>query len=186
MKYASLLKAKLQQICQERGLSTEGTKDVLIERLEENDTLRAELEGPADEDAAAAASADAEEKAEEKPEEAAAPAEPAAGASAAETAAETAPEPAEAVSDAVPDAVPEAPAVSEEELKAQTIADLTKRAARARRFGDDDAASQLEAQLARIEKFGLSALPQPAKNTPAKPKYRHAGVAKGFRSRHRK
>ncbi|OUT23972.1 hypothetical protein CAS74_000348 [Pichia kudriavzevii] len=43
-KYATLLKGKLQELLAERGLPTDGTKDVLVERLEESDKIAAELD----------------------------------------------------------------------------------------------------------------------------------------------
>ncbi|GMM47095.1 hypothetical protein DAPK24_036700 [Pichia kluyveri] len=43
-KYNTLLKAKLQELLEARGLPIEGTKEVLIERLEESDKVAAELD----------------------------------------------------------------------------------------------------------------------------------------------
>lgn len=169
MKYASLLKGKLQEICTERGLSAEGTKDVLVERLEENDKLRVELEA---EDEPAVPEAVVVE----------------------ETAPETVAD-VEPTVESVPETVaaPVEPVINEEEAKEAeknaVLQDLTKRIARSRRFGDEDAAKDMEAQKTRIEKFGLqpkapkaskiqNSSSIPSKKTPKGPKNQSNGVSK--------
>lgn len=182
MKYGGLLKAKLQETCAQRGLSTEGTKDVLVERLEENDRLREELEGEeATATATATTTATAQDGASAPVEADAAPAAAIEDAAVAPVSAdvaaapavsvEVAPvasaEPAETVEPVEPAA---APVETEDERKARVLADLTKRAARARRFGDEDAAKALDAQISRINKFGLQPEATPKATPKAAPK----------------
>ncbi|GAV27936.1 hypothetical protein PMKS-001404 [Pichia membranifaciens] len=153
-KYSGLLKAKLQELLTARGLPVDGTKEVLIERLEESDKIAAELdqddddgeEAPAAPSAAAAAAAEpavAPAVEEKKPEDAA-PVE----------AAET---PAAAGEAAKKEEEEEKKAeVTPETLKAAAIEHLTRKIARAQKFGEDQQATTLQADLARIEKFGLA------------------------------
>lgn len=168
MKYGSFLKGKLQEICAERGLSAEGTKDVLIERLEENDKLRVELE------------AEDEPAVEQTEQVVAAPVETVVVAAAAAVedstvepvvAAAAVVEPDTAVEAAVE---PAAPVVDEEAAKEaekkSVLEDLARRIVRARRFGDEDSAKDLEAQKTRIEKFGLQPKAPKALNAPTGPK----------------
>lgn len=168
-KYSGLLKAKLQELLTARGLPVDGTKEVLIERLEESDKIAAELDEDEDEvateapAAAAAAAANsttaevpaapAEEKKPEEPESA-----PATVTAAADSAAATAPKPstetpAENAEKKEEETKQE---VTPETLKAAAIEHLTKKIARAQKFGEDQQASTLQAELARIEKFGVA------------------------------
>lgn len=149
------MKAKLQELLTARGLPVDGTKEVLIERLEESDKIAAELdqddddgeEAPAAPSAAAAAAAAEPAVApavEEKKPEDAAPVE----------AAET---PAAAGEAAKKEEEEEKKAeVTPETLKAAAIEHLTRKIARAQKFGEDQQVTTLQADLARIEKFGLA------------------------------
>ncbi|ODQ47613.1 hypothetical protein PICMEDRAFT_23573, partial [Pichia membranifaciens NRRL Y-2026] len=140
-KYSGLLKAKLQELLTARGLPVDGTKEVLIERLEESDKIAAELDQDDDdgEDTSAAGAGPT----------AAASAEVVAEPAAEEKKAEDAAPPEEKEEEKKPEVTPET-------LKAAAVEHLTKKIARAQKFGEDQQATTLQADLARIEKFGLA------------------------------
>lgn len=164
-KYSSLLKGKLQELLTARGLPIDGTKEVLIERLEESDKIAAELEA---DDEPEAAPEESKEKVEEHVAE-----EPVAEEQKTEDVktetevptkneAETAPAAPSAPSAPAADekpAVAEAAAVPEpptpETLKASAVELLNRKIARAQKFGEDDQVALLKANLARVEKFGV-------------------------------
>lgn len=159
-KYSGLLKAKLQELLTARGLPVDGTKEVLIERLEESDKIAAELDQDDDDGedtsaagagptAAASAEVVAEPAAEEKKAEDAAPVEAAETPAAAGEAVQEEKKPEEKEEEKKPEVTPET-------LKAAAVEHLTKKIARAQKFGEDQQATTLQADLARIEKFGLA------------------------------
>lgn len=150
-KYSGLLKAKLQELLTARGLPVDGTKEVLIERLEESDKIAAELDQDDDDDGEEAPAAAAEPAAapavEEKKPEGTAPVE------AAETPATADETPKKEEKEEEEEKKAE---VTPETLKAAAIEHLTRKIARAQKFGEDQQATTLQADLARIEKFGLA------------------------------
>ena len=154
------LEAKLQELLTARGLPVDGTKEVLIERLEESDKIAAELDQDDDDGedtsaagagptAAASAEVVAEPAAEEKKAEDAAPVEAAETPAAAGEAVQEEKKPEEKEEEKKPEVTPET-------LKAAAVEHLTKKIARAQKFGEDQQATTLQADLARIEKFGLA------------------------------
>jgi SAP domain-containing ribonucleoprotein len=161
-KYAGLLKAKLQELLTARGLPVDGTKEVLIERLEESDKIAAELDEEEDE-TAAEVPAEAPQEAQDASVETAtdAPAAPEAPEASIE-------ESADAKTDAVvgdgddvdnattATAAQEEVVVTPELLKSKAVELLSRKLARAQKFGEDAQAAVLAADLARVEKFGVA------------------------------
>jgi SAP domain-containing ribonucleoprotein len=163
-KYAGLLKAKLQELLTARGLPIDGTKEVLIERLEESDKIAAELDEEEDE-TAAEAPAELPQEAQESSVVTAtdAPAAPAAPEAPIE-------ESVDAKTDAVvgdddvddvdgaatATATQDEVAVTPELLKGKAVELLSRKLARAQKFGEDAQAAVLAADLARVEKFGVA------------------------------
>ena len=160
-KYAGLLKAKLQELLTARGLPVDGTKEVLIERLEESDKIAAELDEEEDE-TAAEVPAEAPQEAQDASVETAAdaPAAPEAPEASIE-------ESADAKADVVggddnaddattATAAQEEVVVTPELLKSKAVELLSRKLARAQKFGEDAQAAVLAADLARVEKFGVA------------------------------
>lgn len=160
-KYAGLLKAKLQELLTARGLPVDGTKEVLIERLEESDKIAAELDEEEDE-TAAEVPAEAPQEAQDASVETAtdAPAAPEALEASIE-------ESADAKTDAVggddnvdgattATATQDEVVVTPELLKSKAVELLSRKLARAQKFGEDAQAAVLAADLARVEKFGVA------------------------------
>lgn len=176
-KYSTLLKAKLQELLSARGLPIDGTKEVLIERLEESDKIAAELdeeeeeeedegskaaEKPKEEEQGEVKEPAKEETPEETKEQATGPLEPSQ---------EQASGPPAPSADAKNDAE-EAKELTPEQLKSAAVGLLNKKIARAQKFGEDQQVAALQADLNRIEKFGLaldSALARELGFAPAKP-----------------
>lgn len=161
-KYSSLLKGKLQELLTARGLPIDGTKEVLIERLEESDKIAAELEAddePATTDVApppaeSAASAASIEQASEAPVNEA-KAETSESASAPAPVAAPVATPVES-NKGVQELEPVVPDVTPETLKTAAIEMLNTKIARAQKFGEDSQVSALKGDLARVEKFGVA------------------------------
>ena len=143
-KYATLLKGKLQELLAERGLPTDGTKDVLVERLEESDKIAAELDQDLEEPVANSSQGATTDKNVED---------------------QTVPTTNDAtvtdatVTDAtVTDATTTPTAVGDatESLQARAVKLLEGKIARVRRFGDESSAVALQKQLARVVRFGVT------------------------------
>lgn len=176
-KYSGLLKAKLQELLTARGLPVDGTKEVLIERLEESDKIAAELDE--EEDTAPVVEA----KVEEKPEEAVpVAAETKIEAPVVESKVEEEPKEEAKEETVSADAAPseekkeeekkEDTEINPETLKIAAIEYLNKNIARAQKFGEEQQVAQFQADLARIEKFGIaldSALARTLGYAPKKP-----------------
>ncbi|AWU76398.1 uncharacterized protein C5L36_0C03380 [Pichia kudriavzevii] len=133
-KYATLLKGKLQELLAERGLPTDGTKDVLVERLEESDKIAAELDQDLEEPVANSSQGATTDKNVED---------------------QTVPTTNDAtVTDAT--TTPTAVGDATESLQARAVKLLEGKIARVRRFGDESSAVALQKQLARVVRFGVT------------------------------
>ncbi|ODV83377.1 hypothetical protein CANARDRAFT_30003 [[Candida] arabinofermentans NRRL YB-2248] len=164
--YASQTVTQLKDILKSRGLPINGVKADLIVRLEESDQIDAELDDEED-TAITTTTTTAPVEAETAKEEESAPAtttteehkEESVAAPVAET------DKAADESKTTESVEPEAPAtttqepkktITLEELKAAAIDFLTKKIARAKKFGNESELPGLEGSLKRIEKFGIS------------------------------
>ena len=142
----------MKEVLKGKGLSTDGKKADLVQRLVDADGIEEPAGDAAEPDAAAAGGA-----AESAPEVSDAPDAPGA------LAAPTAPEASEPASE-TPDTANGAGAVPAEagpkvltadERKQLAVDWLQKKIARAQKFGDDDGAQAAKRDLARVEKFGV-------------------------------
>ncbi|KAH3666959.1 hypothetical protein OGAPHI_003409 [Ogataea philodendri] len=171
--YSSQTVPQLKEVLKQRGLSTNGVKADLIARLEESDKIEAQL--------------DAEDGGEQKkvePEPVQEPASTAEVTNEEKSAVAEKPVPVvetESKNESVEKEAETAPKeekkpISPEELKQAAVELLTKKIARAKKFGNEDEVPQLEASLRRIDKFGLSldsALARDLGFKPAKPHGNH-------------
>lgn len=165
-KYSGLLKAKLQELLTARGLPVDGTKEVLIERLEESDKVAAELDEFEEDDASGnanaanpvnSAAAPAVASVSEAKEEQIAETSVSNEGKAVEATTSAAEAEAVATTSAETAVVEETKKeITPEELKALAIEHLKTKIQRALKFSEDETAKSLEADLTRIEKFGVS------------------------------
>jgi SAP domain-containing ribonucleoprotein len=150
--YSQLKVNELKEILKERGLPLSGTKKEIIARLETDDSSKAETEGDKTvESSNGAAAIGNSEKTVDQPNEVT------------EQESTESTGKAEACgTDVAEDVAARAPnngasEANNEDKTAEVIADLEKKIARAKRFGNEDTES--ERRLARIKKFGLSSVP---------------------------
>lgn len=153
-KYITLKKAELVELCKSRDLATEGTKDVLVDRLEESDRLAKELEtdtGVEEKSEATVVEEDNKEQPEPVAETAAEPV--------TDSVQEPVQEPIEEKQTQVPKAETneEPKELSADELKELALVELKKRLARASKFGDETSSAEITKDIQRIERFGVSA-----------------------------
>ncbi|KAG0673975.1 hypothetical protein C6P42_002467 [Pichia californica] len=167
-KYSGLLKAKLQELLTARGLPIDGTKEVLIERLEESDKIGAELDEDEDDLSTTTNATNATVVTADEPIPSSAPVVDINETAVSETV-QTPLEPVEKQVEEVttvvkddseisPTSVEEAKEeeVTPETLKAAAVDYLTKKIARAQKFSEDAQVATLQADLKRIEKFGIA------------------------------
>lgn len=171
-KYSSLLKGKLQELLTARGLPIDGTKEVLIERLEESDKIAAELEADdepevnngadkvqdftiTDSSASIVAGTedvknDVEDETKDVNKE---------EFSVTTDISPTAPDATSPTSEDTNNVATEKKVVEEppnpETLKAAAVELLTMKINRAQKFGEEEQVSILKANLTRVEKFGV-------------------------------
>ena len=163
-KYNTLLKAKLQELLEARGLPIEGTKEVLIERLEESDKVAAELDEDDDvkEDTTEVVTTEKEDTTE--------PTEPT--------------EPKEVVTEESTEEPTEAT------LETRVLELLNTKLKRAIKFNEEEVIKRLNSEILRINKFGVSAesaIVHELNGTKPKPKSSNKVMKrrtpKGFRGR---
>ena len=171
-KYNTLLKAKLQELLEARGLPIEGTKEVLIERLEESDKVAAELDEDDDvkEDTTEVVTTEKEDTTE--------PTEPT------ETKEVVTEEPKEEPKEESTEEPTEAT------LETRVLELLNTKLKRAIKFNEEEVIKRLNSEILRINKFGVSAesaIVHELNGTKPKPKSSNKVMKrrtpKGFRSR---
>ena len=169
-KYNTLLKAKLQELLEARGLPIEGTKEVLIERLEESDKVAAELDEDDDvkEDTTEVVTTEKEDTTE--------PTEPT--------------ETKEVVTEEPKEEVPSTEVPTEATLETRVLELLNTKLKRAIKFNEEEVIKRLNSEILRINKFGVSAesaIVHELNGTKPKPKSSNKVMKrrtpKGFRSR---
>ena len=171
-KYNTLLKAKLQELLEARGLPIEGTKEVLIERLEESDKVAAELDEDDDvkEDTTEVVTLEKEDTTE--------PTEPT--------------ETKKVVTEEPKEEVPSKEVPTEATLETRVLELLNTKLKRAIKFNEEEVIKRLNSEILRINKFGVStesAIVHELNGTKPKPnpKYTNKVVKrrtpKGFRNR---
>ena len=166
-KYNTLLKAKLQELLEARGLPIEGTKEVLIERLEESDKVAAELDEDDDvkEDTTEVVTTEKEDTTEPT-------------------------ETKEVVTEEPKEEPTEVP--TEATLETRVLELLNTKLKRAIKFNEEEVIKRLNSEILRINKFGVSAesaIVHELNGTKPKPKYTNKVMKrrtpKGFRNRNR-
>jgi SAP domain-containing ribonucleoprotein len=146
--YSTQTVAQLKEVLKSRGLSTAGVKSDLVSRLEEADNATS---APAEAAPVSETPATAPEPVEEQKETLPAP--PAEEEELLEI--DDAAEKLEKPEKPEPAAVEPKKELTPEERKAAAIELITKRIARAKKFGSEEDVSQAEKDLARVEKFGV-------------------------------
>lgn len=153
--YASQTVAQLKEVLKGKGLSTDGKKADLVQRLVDADGAEEPAGDAAEPAAEPAASGEAVEEAAPvapvAPEDATAP-EAAAVPLASEPASGT-PDAANGAGAVPTEATPKV--LTADERKQLAVDLLQKKIARAQKFGDDDGAQAAKRDLARVEKFGV-------------------------------
>ena len=170
-KYNTLLKAKLQELLEARGLPIEGTKEVLIERLEESDKVAAELDEDDDvkEDTTEVVTTETKEDTTETKEDTTEPTEPK-----------------EVVTEVITEEIPS----TEATLETRVLELLNTKLKRAIKFNEEEVIKRVNSEILRINKFGVSAesaIVHELNGTKPKPKSSNKVMKrrtpKGFRGR---